>query len=97
MSKMQTKKNGPGDDKKNYGRDKAEAISKVNKRNAAFKKQCTAYKKANPNAKDCKNMDFINPVMLSETQVQMAAKAKGNLTEAGKKKADKTIRSAYKN
>lgn len=82
------------EDKKKYGRTKAEAIKKRELRDAAFRKQCAAYKKRT-GEKSCKNMNFKNPVQMSATEKAMAAKEKGTLTQKGKAKADETIRTAY--
>ena len=84
------------DDKKKYGRTKAEAIKKAEQRDAAFRKQCAAYKKRT-GEKSCKNMNFKNPVEMNAAEKAMAAKEKGNLTQRGKAKADETIRTAYNN
>ncbi len=89
------------EDKKKFGRTKAAAVSKGQARNAAFKKQCQAYKKANPKdyAKNaCKNMNFNNPVQMSDLEKAMFNKSKKGtvqLSEQGKKDANKTIRDAY--
>lgn len=82
------------DDKKKYGRTKSEAISKGEQRDAAFRRQCQAYKKRT-GEKSCKNMNFKNPVQMNAAETAMAAKAKGNLTQKGKAKADETIRKAF--
>ena len=82
------------EDKKKYGRTKAEAIKKAEQRDAAFRKQCAAYKKRTGES-SCKNMNFKNPVQMTAAESAMAAKAKGNLTQKGKAKADETIRTAY--
>lgn len=89
------------EDKKKFGRTKAAAVAKGQARNAAFKKQCQAYKKANPAdyAKNaCKNMKFKNPVQMTDVDKALYAKSKKGtvqLSEQGKKAADQTIRSAY--
>jgi hypothetical protein len=70
--------------KKNFGRDKSAAIQKGKQRDAAFKKQCQAYKKANPNEKSCKNMNFKNSVNMDDSEKKLYAMSKGNLTESGK-------------
>jgi hypothetical protein len=82
------------EDKKKYGRTKSEAIKKGELRDAAFRKQCAAYKKRTGES-SCKNMNFKNPVQMSAAEKAMAAKSKGTLTQKGKAKADETIRTAY--
>ncbi len=86
------------EDKKKFGRTKAAAIAKGNARSAAFTKQCKAYKKANPKAKDCRGMKFNNPVQMTDVDKALYAKSKKGtvqLSKAGTKQADKTIRAAY--
>ena len=82
------------EDKKKYGRTKSEAVKKAKQRDDAFRKQCAAYKKRTGES-SCKNMNFKNPVQMSTAETAMAAKAKGNLTQKGKAKADETIRKAF--
>ena len=63
-----------------------------------FRKQCATYKSENPEdyAKNkCKNMNFINPVSMTDVEKAIAAKEKGNLTKEGERKVDETIRKGH--
>ena len=81
--------------KKNFGRDKAAAIQKGKQRDDAFRKQCQAYRKANPQENSCKNMNFKNPVNMDGSEKKLYAMSKGNLTESGKSEAKKVVQKAY--
>ena len=83
------------EDKKKYGRTKTSAETKGPIRDAAYKKQCEAYRKANPTAKSCRGMKFNDPTKMTALDKDLYARSKGNLTKEGKTKVNKKISDAY--
>ena len=82
-------------DKSKYGRTKKSAEAKGVARDAAFRKQCQAYKKANPTAKSCRGMKFSDPTKMTDVDKALYARSQGNLTKKGKTQVNQKISDAY--